>query len=480
MVEFDYYYGKEADTFSFYRVPKILFSEAYFKGLSVEAKVLYGLMLDRMSLSLKNQWIDDEGKVYINFSVENIQEYMGCSKNKAVAILKELDSDGGIGLVEKKRQGQGKPTIIYVKNFASREFLQNCNNWDSAQNRPVSESQKINLLNPMNQDSRGAKIAILESQNMGANNTNITQTDISETKSNLILSADEIGCDEMSAYADIIRDTEVISIKLDDRGNVEDARSDDYGVEKPGWLVLVLIKMEKLSPIIEQNFTGDYSFKIPALKTSDEKEILSLAINIAEALDTSHSMKIMHRDVKLENIFYDESRQIYKLGDFGIARITNQGSASTKGAGTLGYEAPEVEGGNGSKYSYQADIYSFGVTIYLLMNELKFPGSSGYHVNREVQYNPNAQIKLPEYGAEELKKYICSLIVFNPQERPKSMREVLEHLDMIYSNSYGERKSNKIEKKKPKMAPDVEILKTSLRASYISEDCERCKCNLQA
>ena len=101
-MEFDYYYGKEADTFSFYRVPKILFSEAYFKGLSVEAKVLYGLMLDRMSLSMKNQWIDAEGKVYINFSVENIQEYMGCSKNKAVAILKELDSDGGIGLVEKK------------------------------------------------------------------------------------------------------------------------------------------------------------------------------------------------------------------------------------------------------------------------------------------------------------------------------------------------------------------------------------------
>lgn len=80
------------------------FSEAYFKGLSVEAKVLYGLVLDRMSLSMKNQWIDAEGKVYINFSVENIQEYMGCSKNKAVAILKVLDSDGGIGLVEKKRQ----------------------------------------------------------------------------------------------------------------------------------------------------------------------------------------------------------------------------------------------------------------------------------------------------------------------------------------------------------------------------------------
>ena len=214
-MEFDYYYGKEADTFSFYRVPKILFSEAYFKGLSVEAKVLYGLMLDRMSLSMKNQWIDAEGKVYINFSVENIQEYMGCSKNKAVAILKELDSDGGIGLVEKKRQGQGKPTIIYVKNFASRELLQNCNNWDSAQNKGVSESQKINFLNSTDEDSRGAKITILEAQNMGANNTNITQTDISETKSNLILSADGIGLDEMSAYADIIRDNLELDIMLE-------------------------------------------------------------------------------------------------------------------------------------------------------------------------------------------------------------------------------------------------------------------------
>lgn len=214
-MEFDYYYGKEADTFSFYRVPKILFSEAYFKGLSVEAKVLYGLMLDRMSLSMKNQWIDAEGKVYINFSVENIQECMGCSKNKAVAILKELDSDGGIGLVEKKRQGQGKPTIIYVKNFASREFLQNCNNWDSAQNNGVSESHKINFLNPLDEDSRGARFTILESQNMGANNTNITQTDISETKSNLILSADGMGLDEMNAYADIIRDNLELDIMLE-------------------------------------------------------------------------------------------------------------------------------------------------------------------------------------------------------------------------------------------------------------------------
>lgn len=216
MVEFDYYYGKEADTFSFYRVPKILFSEAYFKGLSVEAKVLYGLMLDRMSLSMKNQWIDDEGRVYINFSVENIQEYMGCSKNKAVAILKELDSDGGIGLVEKKRLGQGKPTILYVKNFASKEFLQNCKKWDSAQNDVVSESQKQYFLNPINEDFKGARITILESQKKGSNNTNTNHTEINETKSNLILSAeDRIGTDEMEAYAQLIKDNLDYEIMLD-------------------------------------------------------------------------------------------------------------------------------------------------------------------------------------------------------------------------------------------------------------------------
>lgn len=264
-----------------------------------------------------------------------------------------------------------------------------------------------------------------------------------------------------SAVVKII-DTEVVSIKFDDAGNVEDVRVDDSGVEKTGWLVLVMIKMEKLAPIIEQNFTGDYSFKIPALINADDKEILSLAIDIAEALETSHSMGIMHRDVKLENIFYDDISKTYKLGDFGIARITNQGSASTKGAGTLGYEAPEVEGGNDAKYSYQADIYSFGVTIYLLMNELKFPGSTGYHVNRSIQYNPDGIISNPEHGSDELKKVICSLIAFNPNDRPMGMSIVLDRLAEIYREKYGDRESHIIGKEHNKMRQEVEILKSNI------------------
>ena len=83
-IRLSYFYGKEADQFSFYKIPKLLFTEEYFKKISVEAKVLYGLMLDRMSLSMKNQWMDDEGRAYIYYSLEDIMEALGCSNKKAI------------------------------------------------------------------------------------------------------------------------------------------------------------------------------------------------------------------------------------------------------------------------------------------------------------------------------------------------------------------------------------------------------------
>ena len=109
-----YFTGGEADQFTFYRIPKQLFTNSYFRDLSTDAKVLYGLMLDRISLSVKNHWVDEQNRVYIYFSVEDTMEYLNCRKNKAVQLLSELDSEKGIGLIEKRRQGQGKPTVIYV------------------------------------------------------------------------------------------------------------------------------------------------------------------------------------------------------------------------------------------------------------------------------------------------------------------------------------------------------------------------------
>lgn len=115
--KFDYYYGTQADAYSFYRIPKVLFTNEFFKGLSCEAKVLYGLMLDRMSLSIKNRWFDDEGRVYIMFSIDDVMEFLGCYKQKAVKLVHELDQEHGIGLIEKKRIGFGKANTFYVKNF---------------------------------------------------------------------------------------------------------------------------------------------------------------------------------------------------------------------------------------------------------------------------------------------------------------------------------------------------------------------------
>ena len=120
-IQFDYFRGMEAEQYTFYRIPKILFTAECFKTISCEAKVLYGLLLDRMSLSIKNRWFDEEDRVYIIFTVEEIAELMNCGTQKAVRLLKELDSEKGIGLVEKRRLGLGKPNVIYVKNFMVKQ-----------------------------------------------------------------------------------------------------------------------------------------------------------------------------------------------------------------------------------------------------------------------------------------------------------------------------------------------------------------------
>lgn len=120
----NYFTSGQAELFSFYRLPKILFTNPKFCGISAEAKILYGLLLDRMSLSAKNGWLDQAGRVYIIFTVEEIMESLACGNKKAVGLLRELEEK--VHLIERKRQGLGKPNLIYVKNFAdvSEEHFQ--------------------------------------------------------------------------------------------------------------------------------------------------------------------------------------------------------------------------------------------------------------------------------------------------------------------------------------------------------------------
>ena len=128
-MQYEYFYGAQAEQFSFYRIPKALFTEPNFRELSTDAKVLYGILLDRMSLSLKNQWLDAQNKVYIIFTVEEIRDALNCANQKATRLMVELEKQAG--LIERKRQGLGRPNLIYVKNFAATINSKSCEKGDS-------------------------------------------------------------------------------------------------------------------------------------------------------------------------------------------------------------------------------------------------------------------------------------------------------------------------------------------------------------
>ena len=111
---FDYIYGLSADQYSFYRIPKSLMYGDEFRDLSLQAKLLYGLLLDRMGMSAKNQWIDNDNRVYVVYPISEMQDDMNVSKKKAIEYLKELEA---VGLVMKKVIGFGSPNRLYVKNY---------------------------------------------------------------------------------------------------------------------------------------------------------------------------------------------------------------------------------------------------------------------------------------------------------------------------------------------------------------------------
>ena len=191
---FDYYRGVEAEQYSFYRIPKMLFTDTIFQDLSCEAKVLYGLMLDRMSLSLKNHWMDEEERVYIIFTVNNICDLMNCGTQKAVRLLKELDVKTGIGLIEKKRLGLGKPNVIYVKNFMIKDEEGEKQQTEQKQSRIVEieelQDKRQKFLNDENHNSGIVKIinqenAELEVQNSENHNSGMMKMEnqaVSETQ----------------------------------------------------------------------------------------------------------------------------------------------------------------------------------------------------------------------------------------------------------------------------------------------------------
>ena len=213
-IKLSYFYGREADQYSFYKIPKLLFTEEYFKKVSVEAKVLYGLMLDRMSLSMKNQWFDTEGRAYIYYSLEDIMDAMGCSNKKAISIMKELDIESGIGLIEKKRQGQGKPTMIYLKQFMIQD-AQKCNNYISGEKSAISEVKNLHVLKCKNVMSRSEEFTHPEVKKLHTNKNNINNTELSNTEPNHIISGNDGMGFDVEAYTEIIKENIELDILLE-------------------------------------------------------------------------------------------------------------------------------------------------------------------------------------------------------------------------------------------------------------------------
>ena len=294
-IQFDYFRGMEAEQYTFYRIPKILFTAECFKTISCEAKVLYGLMLDRMSLSIKNRWFDEEDRVYIIFTVEEIAELLNCGTQKAVKLMKELDSNQGIGLIEKKRLGLGKPNVIYVKNFMLKEKhsfeqeekasenLENTQNSENHNSRimkttiqefPESqfkngENHNSGMMKTTNQEfpesqfqncenhhSRIVEITNPEYPKSQSNNTDINKTDISETEINQsypIISGNlkkkRDVMEEMRAYREVIHENidyqyhakedvdELVELMIEVMMMPEDSMIRIAGTEKPVALV---------------------------------------------------------------------------------------------------------------------------------------------------------------------------------------------------------------------------------------------------
>ena len=192
---FDYFYGAQAEQFSFYRVPKVLFTKEQFKQLSAEAKILYGIMLDKLDLSVKNKWVDEKGRVYIIYTIEQIMADMNCADQKATKLLDELEKK--CGLIERKRQGLGKPNLIFVKNFITG----------------VESSMMAQIQNRENHDSGAVNITTADypkSRGINTNHNNTENSDINPIQSGF----DEDGMCERNEYERYFREALSIDVLL--------------------------------------------------------------------------------------------------------------------------------------------------------------------------------------------------------------------------------------------------------------------------
>lgn len=177
----DYIYSDTVSQVAFFKIPHQLIDDPKFKQLSIAAKLLYGLLLDRMSLSAQNGWHDNTGRVYIYYTVNDVCQDIGCGRNKAMRLLADLDTVKGIGLIERKKQGQGRPDKIFVKRITVQENAENAPETEQVPTTLVSEADFPDVQRSENPTSRGRKNRPLEVSKANPNKTDKNQTDFIQT-----------------------------------------------------------------------------------------------------------------------------------------------------------------------------------------------------------------------------------------------------------------------------------------------------------
>lgn len=214
-LDLEFYYGQEAEQFTFYRLPKALISDARFKDVSNNAKLLYGLMLDRMSLSARSGWFDEANRVYIKYSIASIMEDLNCSKQTAVGAVKDLNDIGLIDMI----QQNGKANIIYVKNFVSQDKSEQVDRskkqtskksvpqvedqsdiLTGTESEPVQKEDEVDIHTGTSTESGLPPVKNLDPNNNDFNNTNMNKTN------HIIQSGDADEMDEAEAYMELIRE----------------------------------------------------------------------------------------------------------------------------------------------------------------------------------------------------------------------------------------------------------------------------------
>ena len=255
-VQFEYFYGSQAEQFSFYRIPKLLITSPEFKRVSDSAKLLYGLMLDRMSLSIKNGWVDDENRAFIYFTTNDVMEQMCCGTEKATKLLAELDVEKGIGLIERKKQGQGKPAIVYLKKF----YVDDNGN---DRNARLSETEIP--------DFRKSKVKTFENRNTRL--SEVESADFRESKCNYNKYNNTYVNDTEKSYTER-NDTEITSYPINQVNCNTSPSSEGKGIDTMRWIE----KRQTYEKIIKNNI--DYDIIVNNYSKAWLDEIVAVMVDV--------------------------------------------------------------------------------------------------------------------------------------------------------------------------------------------------------